>query len=168
MSAEAKDFIRALVCVDPRKRLTAAQAGSHRWLSRHREELEEVYGRAVGEWREVGGEEVVLEHFGGGEEMGGFWFGAGESLEDVEMVDVPELVVDVGTPESVRGGTGEGEGWRGGLYTVEEDELYDAAAGDGRLRSARELARDVEARREARRGGRVEESGGRSRFFMGC
>lgn len=107
-----------------------------------------------------------------------------EEEEEEEMSDVPELLF-AGSPgqqqlnqgsESVADDTqDEEEEWRGGaLYTAEEDELHDAAAGDGRLRSAMELAREVEARRvervmgrELRQGGEdCGEGGGvRSRFF---
>lgn len=67
VSAEAKDFIRSLICVDPRKRLTAKQAKKHKWLNRHTKELEEVYSRAVEDWTKnsasVQEKDVTLEHF---------------------------------------------------------------------------------------------------------
>merc|ERR1711998_384790 len=34
ISADAKDFIHKLLVVDPRKRMTAAEALNHRWLGR--------------------------------------------------------------------------------------------------------------------------------------
>lgn len=116
--------------------------------------------------------------------MGAFSFGAGSSLpsylgeereegeegDDNSMASVPDLVPDQFTPESSRGCRKEDEPWRAsGLYTAEEDELHNAAAGDGRLRSAMELARDVEARRSEKRvceNQRVG-AGDKSRFFVG-
>lgn len=215
VSAEAKDFIKSLVCVDPRKRMTAEQAKKHKWLSRHTKELEEVYTRAVEDWgkrRTPEDKNVTFEHFNISqsqhgpttedtscndtdyevEQIGNFDFEPGSSVprlaitmegEDSSMLDIPELF-DQFTPESpsdyyCRVGTvdetieNEGNAWHmNGLYTVEEDELHDAAAGDGRLRSAMELAREVEERRQVRiqqlkdrdsskRGGMEE----RSRFF---
>lgn len=224
VSPEAKDFVRGLVCVDPRKRLTVGQAKRHRWLSRHTRELEEVYERAVEDWIKTekveGGKNVTLEHFNLSQSlrspprenfyptssitssnpnlnfdpypMGAFSFEPGSSLpshleekqeqgeegEDGSMSGVPDLISDQFTPESPQGGCVEDETWRAsGLYTAEEDELHDAAAGDGRLRSAMELAREVDARRSKRRkaerggegadGGQKVETGIRSKFFMG-
>lgn len=193
VSAEAKDFVRGLVCVDPRKRLTVGQAKRHRWLSRHTRELEEVYGRAVEDWvkREKvdEGKNVALEHFSLSQSphslpaeniysvssssahssspsintnpypMGMFSFEPGSSLpshlgeereqqeggENSNMSGVPSLLFDQLTSEPLRE---EGGSWcTSELYAAEEDELHNAAAGDGRLRSAIELAREVEARK---------------------
>lgn len=43
VSETAKDFVRALLTVDPAKRLTAAQALQHKWL-RERKEGDEAVG----------------------------------------------------------------------------------------------------------------------------
>lgn len=221
VSPEAKDFVRGLVCVDPRKRLTVGQAKRHRWLSRHTRELEEVYERAVEDWVKTekveGGKNVTLEHFNLSQRlrspprenfypasssitssppnlnfdpypMGAFSFEPGSSLpsyleekqeqgeegEDGSMPGVPSLISDQFTPEPPQGGCVDDGAWRAsGLYTAEEDELYDAAAGDGRLRSAMELAREVDARRSKMRGAergvggdQKAERGIRSKFFM--
>lgn len=221
VSPEAKDFVRGLVCVDPRNRLTVGQAKRHRWLSRHTRELEEVYERAVEDWVKTekveDGKNVTLEHFNLSQSlrspprgnfypassitssppnlnfdpypMGAFSFEPGSSLpsyleekqeqgeegEDGSMPGVPDLISDQFTPEPPQGGCVDDGAWRAsGLYTAEEDELYDAAAGDGRLRSAMELAREVDARRSKRRGAergvdgdQKVETGIRSKFFMG-
>ncbi|KAH0610025.1 uncharacterized protein H6S33_012571 [Morchella sextelata] len=212
VSGEAKDFIRSLICVDPRKRMTLEQAKKHNWLGRHAKELEEVYSRAVGDWyrrRSIPAEEeitVPLQNFNPAQSHARaargnssftpshFGFEPGSSLarleragvgsgevaiEEEEMSDVPELLFDQftpGSPHHLSPGfestdetqDGEEDEWRdNALYTAEEDELHDAAAGDGRLRSAMELSREVEARREQRM--RELREGGeetiRSRFF---
>lgn len=207
VSAEAKDFVRGLVCVDPRKRLTVGQAKRHRWLSRHTGELEEVYERAVEDWvkreKVEGKKNVALEYFNLSQSlhspptgdfypafsspsinldpypMGTFSFEAGSSLpsylgkerereegDGSSMAGVPELMFDQLTPNSPRGCREDDGPWHAsGLYTAEEAELHHAAAADGRLRSAMELAREVEARRGERRadGNRGGEC---SRFFV--
>lgn len=224
VSAEAKDFVRGLVCVDPRKRLTVGQAKRHRWLSRHTKELEEVYERAVEGWikteKVAGGKNVTLEHFNLSQNfrspprvdsyptssitssntnlnsdpypMGAFSFEPGSSLPSYLEVKQgqgeegkgrsPPGITDLTsyrfTPQSSQGGRAEnGPRRTSELYTAEEDELHNAVVGDGRLRSAMELAREVDARRSERRGaGRGGEgvdgdkmvgAGTRSKFFMG-
>lgn len=223
VSVEAKDFVRGLVCVDPRKRLTVGQAKRHRWLSRHTRELEEVYERAVEGWvktEKVEGEKnITLEHFNLSQNlrspprgshpassiassnanlnfdpypMGAFSFEPGSSLPSClgegrrsgeegkgnSSPAITDLTSDQFTSQSSQEGRAENGPWRTSeLYTAEEDELHDAAAGDGRLRSAMELAREVDARRSERRGAerggegmggdkRVG-AGNRSKFFMG-
>lgn len=115
--------------------------------------------------------------------MGAFSFEAGSSLpsylgeerereegESSSMAGVPDLMFDQFTPDSPRGFREEDGPWRAsGLYTAEEAELHHAAAADGRLRSAMELAREVEARRAERRtnGNRRVGAGESSRFFVG-
>lgn len=224
VSPEAKDFVRGLVCVDPRKRLTVGQAKRHRWLSRHTRELEEVYERAVEGWVKTdkveGGEDVTLEYFNLSQNlhspprgdfypassitssntnlnfdlypMGAFSFepgsslpsyleekqGQGEKSKGSSTAGITNLTSGQFTLQSSQEGRAEDGVCRTDeLYTAEEDELHDAAAGDGRLRSAMELAREVDARRSERRGA---ERGGegmdcdkrvgvgnRSKFFIG-
>ncbi|KAF8245124.1 kinase-like protein, partial [Wilcoxina mikolae CBS 423.85] len=43
LSDLAKDFIKKLLCINPKKRMTAKEAMEHRWLSSHKEKLEALY-----------------------------------------------------------------------------------------------------------------------------
>ncbi|KAI5854636.1 kinase-like domain-containing protein, partial [Tricharina praecox] len=45
MSHKALDFIRGLLCIDPRERMTVREAMEHPWLNRHGRELRALYQR---------------------------------------------------------------------------------------------------------------------------
>ncbi|KAA8910900.1 kinase-like domain-containing protein [Sphaerosporella brunnea] len=47
----AKDFIKSLLCVNPKERLTAEQALHHPWLSRYADQLDKVYQRNTATWK---------------------------------------------------------------------------------------------------------------------
>ncbi|SJX66325.1 probable CMK1-Ca2+/calmodulin-dependent ser/thr protein kinase type I [Sporisorium reilianum f. sp. reilianum] len=48
VSAEAKDFVKACLTVDPKKRLTADQGMAHAWLTEHSEETQGVHDISAG------------------------------------------------------------------------------------------------------------------------
>ena len=48
VSNEAKDFVKACLTVDPKKRLTADQGMSHPWLTEHSEETQGVHDISAG------------------------------------------------------------------------------------------------------------------------
>lgn len=48
VSAEAKDFVKACLTVDPKKRLTADQGMAHPWLTEHSEETQGVHDISAG------------------------------------------------------------------------------------------------------------------------
>ncbi|KAG0635711.1 serine/threonine protein kinase, partial [Tuber brumale] len=50
VSPEAKSFVRRLMTIDPRKRMTSDEAQCHVWLARHMEDLEALYERATKDW----------------------------------------------------------------------------------------------------------------------
>ncbi|KAI5790216.1 kinase-like domain-containing protein, partial [Geopyxis carbonaria] len=61
ISNYAKDFVRNLICVDQKKRLSAKEAIKHPWLARHSTELHALCERANRGWKERGGEAVIEE-----------------------------------------------------------------------------------------------------------
>ncbi|SNX87854.1 probable CMK1 - Ca2+/calmodulin-dependent ser/thr protein kinase type I [Melanopsichium pennsylvanicum] len=48
VSAQAKDFVKACLTVDPKKRITADQGMAHAWLTEHREETQGVHDISAG------------------------------------------------------------------------------------------------------------------------
>jgi protein-serine/threonine kinase len=53
LDGRAKDFVQRLLVPDPEGRMTAEEGLGHGWFSNpaHRQEFEDVYGKAVAGWR---------------------------------------------------------------------------------------------------------------------
>lgn len=172
ISQDAKDFIIRLHCLDARKRMTAKQAMEHSWLSRHKNELNGLYDRATRHCRGRTGP-ALIESF----ETSKIDENPNSLLlDDDEMDDLPELVRDNYSPPSLRelsfpnmkvqnkyGPHDEipESSWEGVNHESrsqdqiindrEQQTLYDSVVGDGRLRNAAELLREVNEDRRRRR-----------------
>jgi hypothetical protein len=129
-------------------RLTAEEAFEHVWLDRHSHELRALYSRSIEGWEDDDDDDdEVLE-------------------SPTEETVLPELEEsgDAPSPESEPEETGDDESFYCALctqeeneadddeemdmmYDQEEQELHDSVAGDGKLRSAAQLTKEVEFKR---------------------
>jgi protein-serine/threonine kinase len=65
LDGRAKDFVQRLLVLDPEERMTAEEGLEHAWFSNpaHRQEFEDVYGKAVAGWRPRGQNKAVFKDF---------------------------------------------------------------------------------------------------------
>jgi serine/threonine protein kinase len=119
----AKDFLKKLICTDPKQRMTATQATRHEWLSRHTEELDALYDRATKDWK--GREDLVeIEYFE--DDL------PGTPPEPTRTLPFP-------TKEKVMK-----------FFHLESPDVkdsYDRVTGDGKLRNAAQLFREAKEKR---------------------
>jgi serine/threonine protein kinase len=150
LSDLAKDFIKKLLCIDPKKRMTAKEAMEHRWLSNHEEKLEVLYQKATKNWK--GESAIVLDGILNidsdvEDEEPSEQLSNDSGRSDISMRDVPVLV-SMESPSSLGGSELEASGWA----NIQEDQLlYDSVARDGKLRTAAQLAREAESMRAGKK-----------------
>jgi serine/threonine protein kinase len=135
VSALAKDFIKRLLCTNPQRRLTATQAMKHPWLSRLADDLNDLYERSTENWKGRIGT-VTIDSF----VKPGFGAPPGP-------VRVPSIIYEEPVPSNTEYNTENEEVEISNLESSGTKEAYDNVAGDGKLRTAAQLAQKANDKR---------------------
>jgi serine/threonine protein kinase len=133
VSPMAKDFIKKLLCVNPWRRMTAAQAMQHPWLSRFADDLDDLYERATENWK--GRVDTVKIDTIANPGLG------------APSVRVPSIIYEEPVPHDAEYNTEDEETEEANFESSGTKAAYDNIARDGKLRTAAQLAQEAKDKR---------------------